>query len=143
MELTRWKQLYAGLFGVSDVDEYLDSISYYNDDGGMAPQRYWMQLPELGHIIATLYNCICVSYSLSGGFTCLPCIVEYGMGPPSRTVVLGHIQQMSHFISVSNRLFVTLIICYIFAYILLLTTFFYSYCCSCKCQRPTIIRCLQ
>ena len=41
-ELTRRKQLYASLFGVSDVDEYLDNISYYNDDGDVAPLRHWM-----------------------------------------------------------------------------------------------------
>ncbi|GAA0167208.1 hypothetical protein LIER_22191 [Lithospermum erythrorhizon] len=64
-----------------------------------APIDKWMSLPELGHIIATAYNIVFVSYGIHVGYTFLPIIVDDDIESPTRTLIIGFIHQARHFIA--------------------------------------------
>lgn len=90
------QDLYQRVLTWINVNELLRKIACYVRP--IMDMTYWMDLPELGHIIATRYNVAFISYSASGGNLCLPVTVPAGVGPPINTVVLG--QVTNHFILV-------------------------------------------
>ncbi|GAA0138516.1 hypothetical protein LIER_00247 [Lithospermum erythrorhizon] len=96
-ELNHRKDLYNRIFGnLSSVDDILNKIEW---EGTNAPIDKWMTLPELGHIIATTYNIIFVSYGIHGGYTFLSIIIDDDIESPKRTLVIGFIHQVRHFIA--------------------------------------------
>ena len=94
-ELLKHQDLYQAVISYVPTDEVFDKIAWYGPD--FAPKVHWLSLPTIGHIIATCYNVVLVSYSYHGACTCLPVIVPDGVGPPTGTIVLGHSSTAEHF----------------------------------------------
>ena len=98
-DLQRRTDLYNQIFhGNTTVDELIERIDYFDSDP--APRRKWMSVPDCGHVIATYYNVVFMTFGPHGGNTCLPAILDGGRGPPINTLVLGHVHRGSHWVLV-------------------------------------------
>lgn len=90
--------LYAKLFGGMDrVRETLHSIMHWE---GPAPNNKWLTIFDMGWVIATKYNVLCVSISRHQCVSYLPLIAPDGVEFISRTIVVGYIQEEHHFMLV-------------------------------------------
>ncbi|XP_020255315.1 uncharacterized protein LOC109832304 [Asparagus officinalis] len=92
-DLQNRSALYARILGgrsarSSNVTNLIQSIAHYH---GPADDDYWMAVPDCGHVIATTYNVVFMTFSEHGGNTCLPAILDETQGPPTRKVVCGHL----------------------------------------------------
>ena len=92
-DLQNRSALYARILGgrsarSSNVTNLIQSIAHYH---GPADDDYWMAVSDCGHVIATTFNVVFMTFSEHGGNTCLPAILDETQGPPTRKVVCGHL----------------------------------------------------
>lgn len=95
LELNSRRELYERVLTMT-VQEIAFKICHWTDGG--CTNAHWFEFPDIGHIVATRYNIVVVSYGLTGGVLALPAIVDPGAGPPKSTLVVGHVG--NHFIKV-------------------------------------------
>lgn len=98
--LTTHRTIYERVIPWVSFEELHRRLAHFH---GSCSEDHWMSLPEVGHIVATCYNVVFLSYSNSGAVTCFPVTDPDGRGPPVKTIVLGHVN-MCHFISVRRHI---------------------------------------
>ncbi|XP_040374064.1 uncharacterized protein LOC112197200 [Rosa chinensis] len=100
-ELKGTPELYEALYGgQSAVDKLCKRINH--SASNIAPKRKWMDLPDMGHLIATCYGVVVVNLSDGQCFTFLP-LREYSEGKPMeanlREIGLGFVNN-DHFVQI-------------------------------------------
>ena len=93
--------LYAGCYmGGYSVREFVDLQSYSGRVGG--DRRYWIELPIMGLVFATVYQVPLVVLSWHMPFTCLPMYTEQSNGAPHEAILgMACIGNQDYFAAVS------------------------------------------
>ncbi|XP_062030559.1 uncharacterized protein LOC133746393 isoform X2 [Rosa rugosa] len=90
---------YAELFGSEQrVNELLVALDYY--DGSCFQKKYWMTMPDMGHIIASCYNVVLMHLSSVQCFTFFPlrtAPTSFSISS-TRVIVIGFVEE--HFVQV-------------------------------------------
>lgn len=96
--------LYESIFGRSRVAELKHSIEYF-EEPLIAPKDYWMDMPEMGYVIATCYGVVVTHVSRSLCLTCLPFSVHPDIleGSEIREIGIGFVND-DHFVQVHIEL---------------------------------------
>lgn len=74
-----------------------DKLNYFEN---LAPKKYWMCLPEMGHLIATVYNVALVTLSTQSNSTFLPLKTSVPQDPKIICIALVVINRQGHFVQV-------------------------------------------
>lgn len=110
-EIYEHMDLYNVMFGDDVTNELLERLSLGPNEHP-APVKKWMQLPEMGYLIANRFQVVFVSLSVNSNYTYLPCV---GEGPPKerphQLVVVGHVMDC-HYVQVcEDYQFMSIICC--------------------------------
>jgi len=103
-ELTWKRNDYLGIFGGEDRLKFLiDSLYPPKEKTSIAPEEKWLTVPDMGHVIATLYNKVVVVLKHGNNFseTCFPLRGRPPTNPSTRIMCLGLIPK--HFVHVFLR----------------------------------------
>lgn len=88
------------MFVYESTDQVLNTIAHRE---GPAPMAHWMEMPDIGHVIATRYCVLFTYYSLNACSSFLPLVAMNGIQGPETEVTIFFLQDMSHYISVSTK----------------------------------------
>ena len=91
---------YASLYGSYKRLSFIrEALTFFEADKP-APLLHWMNLPDMGHLIASWYNVIFILISESQSMTFLP-LRSAPLPPQEQHVIcIGHVNQ-NHFVEVS------------------------------------------
>ncbi|KAI5669327.1 hypothetical protein M9H77_19180 [Catharanthus roseus] len=93
-DLRHHMQVYEQLF--RSVERVKELIMQTNWEDGSAPREYWMNTPDHLYVIANTFNLCVVFLVRSQSTTVLPLVSN--MDGPSRTIFVGLIEELQHFI---------------------------------------------
>lgn len=96
-ELMSNSDLYAPVIPNGDIQAFCNLLDYYQSP--VIDQKYWMTLPETGHLVATTYQCV---FAVIGSSTFLPLRSISQETDPARLPVISaaFLKSQSHFVSV-------------------------------------------
>ena len=88
-EMRNNPQLYITVMGAVEYQSMLHAVGY--DGIGSATRDRWLQLPEMGHVIATAYNCVVHTLGLTMSLTFFPLLTAPVPINNRRVIILGHV----------------------------------------------------